>query len=1159
MKPIKLMISGFNSFIERQTIDFTNITSHGMFGIFGPTGSGKSSILDAITFSLFNKTDRDSGDGAGREKTFININCKSAFVSFSFLINDDNYEIERVVNCKNGSYKTKSVKLIKNEEIISSKDSDIDTLLKNEVLGLEYKDFVTAVVLPQGKFSEFLKTTPAERRALIERLFDLKIYGTDLIGKIKNYSKKLELTYANLEGEFKSFNVVNEEDLNKKKSLYEEKLTEKDKIKEVLTSFIKEYNEIQNIWNISNEISSLKGELEKLQEKNSDIKYEEEKLNNYKMVKDLIPIKKKIYSEKKDLEELVKNKEDMEKQLLNLQEKFLSYNLKFEELSIRKIQDIPLLNSEHENLQSEMFLIDEQEKLNKGIKTLQNKLLKIKEEIEKLEEENKICIDKIDYIGNHLKEEEVKLKQNEVSEIYLNRIIKASEIENSYRKFIKNLSDVEKNISSLKENKENLDSSLALYECKSENLKVSLEYNEKQVAIMEKNIDIGRDAISSFTNKLNDLNSLGLQWERVLNNIKLSEEKVFKKNIDIEAALIKKRELEEEFKNLENLKNESAANKAIKVLMPILETEDKCPLCGSSPPFKNKAYIKDVEYDEKKFNHKAEELKKVNDIVIVYKTQIESFQGEIKDQKNNLNNISLEYNSIEDVKNDILSCKNLMEETKARLIEFQLERSKLLNDNLALKRDYERSISDLHETKGRIKITGDEMISREDERQKILLELKYISEEYDEEKLFFKSDDLKKLKEITMDMYKKYMVNFKNITDNRKLLDEFVLKKNTLAEKSSEKKLMSLRLKDEIDINFEKHASIALKLKFQSKDKLINRLGEIKSEIEKIEKEYIISANKIKEIESLKQDKISKLEKLKDMVLTKNNLLMVLENNLKENLMRLNLDNNIEEFEITKEEELELEKKINDFKKSYGILIQKISMLEEKINKVNISEERWQELNYKKENLEELKTKVEEETGALSKEIEIGINNLLKAQELKAKLDDLNKKKELVDEIKKVTSGSSSIMDFVAYKQLKYISHVASNTLSNITGSRYNIFIDDSGEFMIRDLLNGGEKRKIKSLSGGELFLTSLSMALALSSHIQLKGRMNLEFFFLDEGFGTLDKESLDIVLRALEKIKNNNLTIGIISHLKEIQDRMPVKIMVMPPNTDRGSVVKIM
>ena len=79
MRPIKLMIEGLNSFIEKQTIDFEDLTSEGFFGIFGPTGSGKSSILDGITLALY-------GNIARKSSNYININCDRLNVNFEFQI-----------------------------------------------------------------------------------------------------------------------------------------------------------------------------------------------------------------------------------------------------------------------------------------------------------------------------------------------------------------------------------------------------------------------------------------------------------------------------------------------------------------------------------------------------------------------------------------------------------------------------------------------------------------------------------------------------------------------------------------------------------------------------------------------------------------------------------------------------------------------------------------------------------------------------------------------------------------------------------------------------------------------------------------------------------------------------------------------------------------
>lgn len=77
MRPLQLKLKGINSYREEQVIDFETLTSQGLFGIFGPTGSGKSTILDAMTLALYSKLPRDT-------KNFINTNETTASVSFLF-------------------------------------------------------------------------------------------------------------------------------------------------------------------------------------------------------------------------------------------------------------------------------------------------------------------------------------------------------------------------------------------------------------------------------------------------------------------------------------------------------------------------------------------------------------------------------------------------------------------------------------------------------------------------------------------------------------------------------------------------------------------------------------------------------------------------------------------------------------------------------------------------------------------------------------------------------------------------------------------------------------------------------------------------------------------------------------------------------------------
>ncbi|HRC54135.1 MAG TPA: SbcC/MukB-like Walker B domain-containing protein, partial [Bacillota bacterium] len=150
-------------------------------------------------------------------------------------------------------------------------------------------------------------------------------------------------------------------------------------------------------------------------------------------------------------------------------------------------------------------------------------------------------------------------------------------------------------------------------------------------------------------------------------------------------------------------------------------------------------------------------------------------------------------------------------------------------------------------------------------------------------------------------------------------------------------------------------------------------------------------------------------------------------------------------------------------------------------------------------------------------------------------------------------------VQFLAQEHLKDMIREASITLGSLTGQRYALELSDDLEFVVRDDFNGGERRSVSTLSGGETFLTSLALALALSSNIQLKGKYPLGFFFLDEGFGTLDSTKLDLVMDALERIRDKERMVGVISHVKELKDRLPTYLEVIPAADDgTGSQIKV-
>lgn len=123
----------------------------------------------------------------------------------------------------------------------------------------------------------------------------------------------------------------------------------------------------------------------------------------------------------------------------------------------------------------------------------------------------------------------------------------------------------------------------------------------------------------------------------------------------------------------------------------------------------------------------------------------------------------------------------------------------------------------------------------------------------------------------------------------------------------------------------------------------------------------------------------------------------------------------------------------------------------------------------------------------------------------------------------------------------------ANERLLELSSGQYS-FVADGTSFDIRDHHNADEVRSAKTLSGGETFLASLALALALSdsqAEMATEGSPGLDSLFLDEGFGTLDPDALDVVAGAIEELGASGRMVCIVTHIRELAERMPVRFEV--------------
>ena len=203
----------------------------------------------------------------------------------------------------------------------------------------------------------------------------------------------------------------------------------------------------------------------------------------------------------------------------------------------------------------------------------------------------------------------------------------------------------------------------------------------------------------------------------------------------------------------------------------------------------------------------------------------------------------------------------------------------------------------------------------------------------------------------------------------------------------------------------------------------------------------------------------------------------------------------------------------------------------------------------------------ETETQLLEKQKEIG-GQQQKIGDLK---DALEKREALGNEIGSVqqelerwqrlqeTIPANTLRDFALEIMFKQMGSLANEQLKYLTSERYQLKVESIGDLAVVDRWNANEERPVETLSGGESFLTSLALALALSE--LSRGRSQLNSLFLDEGFGTLDTETLDIAIAALEGLRMQGRNIFLISHIRELTRRLPVKIEVNKKGNGSSSV----
>ncbi|WP_262369050.1 SMC family ATPase, partial [Staphylococcus aureus] len=332
-------------------------------------------------------------------------------------------------------------------------------------------------------------------------------------------------------------------------------------------------------------------------------------------------------------------------------------------------------------------------------------------------------------------------------------------------------------------------------------------------------------------------------------------------------------------------------------------------------------------------------------------------------------------------------------------------------------------------------------------------------------------------------------------------------------------------------------------------------------------KKYIQDVNQHQEHAKEIEDKLIQLSQRKlieqnnlnhyeNQLETYNNDLELNEQSIEMEMSRLNLtdDNDINEIIAWRGEQEELEQKRDIYKKRYHEFEMEIARLESltKDKELLDTDKLIDEYELKKGKMNTLI----DEYSAVHYQCQ---NNIKKTQSIVSHINYLNqelKDQQEIFQLAEIVSGKNNknltLENFVLIYYLDQIIAQANLRLATMSDNRYQLIRREAVSHGLSGLeidvfdLHSNKSRHISSLSGGETFHSSLALALGLSEIVQQQsGGISLESIFIDEGFGTLDQETLETALDTLLNLKSTGRMVGIISHVSELKNRIPLVLEV--------------
>jgi exonuclease SbcC len=1138
MKILNVYFKNINSLEGESRIDFNKapISDAGVFAITGPNGSGKSSILDAITLALYGQTFRFNKPAAN----VMTKNTQGCFAQVEFLVEGKVYRSSwQVQTYDEGSLKpiAMQLKLLGDKEQILAEDPPMVLLKTAELTGMDFRRFTRSIILEQGDFSAFLMALDAEKLDILERIISHNIYA-DYKQKVLATKQQAEQGLAELQLRLAEIALMSDE---KRATLGLDLADQKARLSELKqenTGLLQLQASLQNLQGLKDKIEQLK------QTEVTD--------------------KDSLAALQVDLSQINKSESALvfQTELQNLDTKILAideeqqYLLTYQQ-EIQVIQD---------NLQAKNFdqaYLSKLQPSDMGMR--QQKITELTQQLKQtktameaefvLSNQIKIQLPKKEPL---LEKVDVWLKAHATKQFLINNMPDIGELKNKRQQ----VAGIQKKLKEF--NKEHKDSSSA----SSKNIKVIQEIQKK--IDQEKTLLIDLNAELKITSQgysLEEINNLqGEQRQRLADFVELRNlAKVYKrfvskeffkrfKHVDkkqLDEQLDKKYTAIEAARNIENILQKAVYREVLKLQLAgdrqRLEDGVECSLCGSKDhPFVHKVLVtndsKQALVDQKRIMKVLQaEAKRLTQEVTAYQKYI----NVNKERAEQVNRIQAEWITLSSRLNTLESDLDI---GRFRVMRTYIKREKAaLNEINGLITRYRAKSKAI--TKAEVFIRNKEVVLKNRyNKQKILDE----KGEGRPQKIVLLEQDLAVLVQEERELAQIVTQQLATLDEPLPVAGAEDKLYDALSKHRQDYQAYSLK-KDSLMGELQKlrEALAVSQEKLQRMNERVSEFSEFLRHEENAQL-YFSSVNK----KALLAEQESKLTNLM-------NDLALVEQRLLSDIMAAGFEN-VEQIRdllvifATKDEKAILLKQLQASLSQYSVEIDRLDkqlLVEEaQLNNddtvegvVILLREKVVQMDIVIEEVAALEKTIVQQQALLTGNAQL----LRDIENQQALLEESNNEQQLLSQESDAENRAR-----VRLKIIAELLGLANQFLEKMNG-RYQLIntLSETGLAIdIIDVKQQNAQRAIKSLSGGELFVVSLAMALGLSE-IANNGRA-VDSLFIDEGFGNLDAEALYIVISTLENLRTQGKIIGIISHVDGIKQRIKVQVELVKQTNGMSRIV---